>query len=490
MALAILIVIAIVLRIPHLTGSFWLDEAAQALESSRPFTQQLLIRGDFQPPLIHYLTHFSLYFSDSEWWLRTIAALIPGLITIGVFYKITNLWFSKKVAIWSTLLLTTSSFHIFFSQELRPYSLPAMFALLSWYFLNKENNFKNLAIFTLATIGGLYSSYLYPLVLITQGLWTIIFRKKTWQKFLTTAILSALAFLPWMPSFLDQLSAGGDVREQLPGWDQVVSLTQGKAIFLTLGKFLFGLDKIDLTPLVFLSLLSLLLIGLCLGKDLYLEIKKENNHFTKVKNKYLQVLLIFFTPLLLAWLISFAVPVLSPKRVLYLLPFFYLLIVAPLDFLPKKTAPVLLILTVFFINIFTTTHYYFDKNLQREDWRTLHTQIIKRFEDKNAIAVFSHPEAFSPWRWYDGTDFPSLATGTLSVSQVPDLSEKFKVINDYQYVLVFDYLRTLSDPENKIMETVSSFGFKEIEVIDTPNIGFVRIYARPEAVLSSLDQEF
>jgi len=365
-----------------------------------------------------------------------------------------------------------------------------MFTLLSWYFLNKEANLKNLSFFTLTTIAGLYSSYLYPLVAISQGLFVIIFKRQIWQKFLTTAILSALAFLPWTPSFLDQLSAGGDVREQLPGWDQVVSLTQGKAIFLTLGKFLFGLDKIDPTPLVFLSLLSLLLIGLCLGKDFYLEIKKENNHFAKVKNNYLQVLLIFFVPLLLAWVISFVVPVLSPKRVLYLLPFFYLLISAPLDFLPKKTAPVLLVLTVFLLNIFTTTHYYFNKNLQREDWRTLHAQIVKRFENKKAIALFSHPEAFSPWRWYDGNDFPSLATGTLSVSQVSDLSEKFKVINDYQYVLVFDYLRTLSDPENKIPATVSSFGFKEIEVIDTPNIGFVRIYAKPEAVLSSLDQEF
>lgn len=321
-------------------------------------------------------------------------------------------------------------------------------------------------------------------------LWQLFEKTNFWQKFLTTGILSALAFLPWLPSFLGQLNEGGNVREQLPGWDQVVSLTQGKALFLTLGKFLFGLDKIDPSPLVFLSLLSLLLIGLCLGKDFYLAAKIKDSFTKNLKNKYLQVLLIFSAPLILAWLVSFAVPVLSPKRVLYLLPFFYLLITAPLDLLPKKIAPKLLVATILIINLVTTTHYYFDKNLQREDWSTLHTQITNRFGNKQAIAIFSHPEAFSPWRWYDGNDFPSLSTGTLSVSQVPDLSEKFKTINDYQYVLIFDYLRTLSDPENKIPETVMSFGYKEIEVIDTPNIGFVRIYAKPEAVLSSLDLEF
>lgn len=485
MTLVILIVISILLRLPHLNGSFWLDEAAQALESSRPFAEQHLIRPDFQPPLIHYLTHFSLYLSNSEWWLRSIGALIPGIITIVIFYKLASSWFSKKVALWSTLLLATSSFHIFFSQELRPYSLPAMFALISWYALSKKTNFQTLLIFTLATIFGLYASYLYPFVALSQAIWVWLFKRQIWQKFTTTAIISALAFLPWLPSFLGQLNEGGNVREQLPGWDQVVSLTQGKALFLTLGKFLFGLNKIDPTPLVFISLLSLILIGLCLGKDFYLAYHKKEESLLKMKNKYIWILVIFLAPLLLAWLISFAVPVLSPKRVLYLLPFFYLLITAPLDLLPKKIAPILLVITVFIINIFTTANYYFDKNLQREDWRTLHTQIVTRFENRNAIAVFSHPEAFSPWRWYDGNDFPSLATGTLSVSQVPDLSEKFKVVNNYQYVLVFDYLRTLSDPEDKILNTIKAFGYKEIEVIDTPNIGFVRVYAKPEAVLTS-----
>lgn len=494
MPIVFLLILAFILRLPHLNGSFWLDEAAQALESIRPFSQQHLIQADFQPPLIHYLTHFALYISHSEWWLRTVISLIPGLVTIGALYHLAKKWFSPQVAFWSSLLLATSSFHIFFSQELRPYSLPAMFAILSWFFLDKlvsdkkpqlGKSLTNLIGLTLTTIFGLYASYLYPFALITQFIWVLLFYRQHWQKFFTAALLSALAFLPWLPSFLGQLGEGGNVREQLPGWDQVVSLTQGKALFLTLGKFTFGVVKIDPSPLIFITVISLLLIGLALFKNTVVAYQNKNQDLKKTQPKLFSLVVIFLTPLILAWLVSFFVPVLSPKRVLYLLPFFYLILAAPLDLLPKKVAPKVLVSAILIINLITTFSYYFDQTLQRENWRDLHTRIVSQFNNRQALAVFSHPEAFAPWRWYDDGQFPSLATGTLSVSQIPDLREKFKTVNDYRYILVFDYLRSLSDPNDLIISEIEAYGFKEIEVIDTPNIGFVRVFARPEAVLSS-----
>lgn len=501
MALFVLLVLAWLLRVPHLNGSFWLDEAAQALESARPLAQQHLIRADFQPPLIHYLTHFALNFSASEWWLRTIVALIPGLITIAVFYLLAKKWFSARVAFWSSLLLATSSFHIFFSQELRPYSLPAMFALLAWFWLERLASAKstqlwtialNFLCFSLTTVAGFYSSYLYPLLLISQALWVFACHRQTSRRFVVASLVAGLAFLPWLPNFLQQLQVGGDVRQQLPGWDRVVSLTPEKSLFLTVGKFIFGLAKIDATPLIFLSVIALLLVGLVLIRDVVVvvEIFTKFKSKLKIDQKLLTLAIAFFSPLLLAWLISFFVPILSPKRVLYILPFFYLFIASLLHFLPRKKAPMVLIGILLIINLATTAQYYFDRQIQREDWRGLHTEIITRFGERRAIAVFSHPDVFAPWRWYDNGKFPTLATGTLSVSQVPDPRALFKPINNYQYVLVFDYLRSLSDPENLIIKEVTAYGFSEIEVIDRPNIGFVRVFAKPEAVLSSRQLEF
>jgi len=62
--------LAFFLRLVRVNDSFWLDEAAQALESLRPLKEQLQIAYDFQPPLYHLLVHFISRFCAEEWWLQ------------------------------------------------------------------------------------------------------------------------------------------------------------------------------------------------------------------------------------------------------------------------------------------------------------------------------------------------------------------------------------------------------------------------------------
>ena len=44
------IFLGFLLRIVNLNQSFWLDEAAQVIESARPLSEQLNIAADFHPP--------------------------------------------------------------------------------------------------------------------------------------------------------------------------------------------------------------------------------------------------------------------------------------------------------------------------------------------------------------------------------------------------------------------------------------------------------
>jgi uncharacterized membrane protein len=527
--IVVILLLAFGLRLPLLDGSFWLDEAAQALESSRPFSQQLLIRADFQPPLIHYITHFALYLGKSEWWLRLFGALIPGLVTIFASYKVGERLFNKKIGLISSLLLATSSFHIFYSQELRPYSLPAMFALLSWWVLvsltnqadknlenislknNHNNSFEikklNLRIdkrwFLLALLNalGLYSSYLYPFLLISQIVFIFVQHREYIQQIIFSLLLSSLAFFPWLPSFLGQLQEGGSVREQLPGWDKVVSITQTKAIGLTFGKFIYGVLNIDFTLVFTFTTLIMGSLVLIIYKDVdkkgavdYLrslfiktKLKKETQQHLR---SLITLLIAFFVPLVTAWLISFWVPVLRPKRVLYLLPFFYILFSSSFVFAKKQLFANLVIGLLLLVNFYSTTSYFFNQNLQRENWRDLYSEVTRLYPKENSIVIFSHPAAFSPWRWYDNQDYPQLSTGTLHVDQIANMKEMFKQINDYQYVLAFDYLRTLSDPQDKIINEVTSYGYEQIDIINYPNIGFVRVFARKDSVLSYHSRQF
>jgi len=192
----LILILAFILRLPLLNGSFWLDEAAQFLESARPLAQQFSIKDDFQPPLMHLLTFVSIRFGNllnlgrTEWWLRLLPSLLPGIFTIYASYRLGLKLANRRVALWASLFLASSSLHIFYSQELRPYSLSAMFGILATWqllaMLPKPTQTKKIpnkavpkatALFTLFSILGLYSSYLYPFLLIGQLIYLF------WQQF-------------------------------------------------------------------------------------------------------------------------------------------------------------------------------------------------------------------------------------------------------------------------------------------------------------------
>lgn len=466
----LVLLIALFFRWPLLNGSFWLDEAAQALESVRPFFDQWQIVPDFQPPLLHYLVHFVARASTDEAWLRLWGALIPGLVTIWVTYKLGKQLFSERAGLLAALLLATSSFHVFYSQELRPYSLSAMWGMLTtWLLLSPNFQWWKFALLSLA---GLYSSYLYPFLLLPQ-LWLLWRQERGKERVMKTVATIGVLYLPWLPMFFQQLNAGQALRLNLPGWENVVSLPQFKALALVPLKFIFGVT--DLAPTPFF-IIALMLLGLSL-----VFIWREKLQLTQsVKN----LLILLLAPLLLSWLVSFAVPVIQPKRLIFLLPIAYLLTAWPLAKKVKLKSWLWLLPTLLlFLNLWSSWQYWTQPSLQRENWRALKQQIIADFPAERTLAVFAFDEAFAPWRWYQPDVVATLALGEQSVSQIDDLSTKLKPVTNYQYVLVFDYLRDLTDPTDQLLKTVEGFGFVGRGVLDYPGIGFVRIYTLPETTL-------
>lgn len=517
--LLLILLIAILLRLPHLNGSFWLDEAAQALESSRPFSQQLEIAHDFQPPLLHYLVHFALYLGKSEWWLRTVGALIPGLLTIAGAYVLAKQMYGEKVAVIASVLLMTNSFHIFYSQELRPYSLPSMFAVWSWIALMKirskkeeRRNYRTTVLSWLPyinlTILGLYSSYLYPFLIPAQFLYVLlqeIKRKKTKKQtilnqlnrptdlstlfhsaqddkkinikeFLLANVVSGLTFLPWVPFFLNQLKVGQQLRMTLPTWETVVSIPQLKALPLLLGKFTLGVIQFNQDSTTYIS------VGLLIATLLTLFNKKL---FKKTTLTSLQLPFIWFVlPVLFAWLTSFFVPVVRPKRFLIVLPALYLgfgilnksiSAAKEQNRVKKNNIAFLLLLT---LNLFSTYQYYTNPQLQRENWRDLINEIQENYPKEQSVAVFSYPAPFSPWDWYADPSYPTVTTGQVAIDRELNLDQRIKSIYDKEYVLVFDYLRDLTDPEDKLIKEIENYGFSEVGALDYPNIGLVRIFVK------------
>lgn len=501
-----LFVIALGFRLPLLNGSFWLDEAAQALESSRPFSEQLNIAYDFQPPLLHYITHFALYFSRSEWWLRLIGAVLPGVISICATYWIGKKLIDQKTGFLAAILMATNSFHIFYSQELRPYALPLMLGSLSWLvllyweapkkklqFFKKHPLFSWYSAYTVLTLLGLYSSYLYPFLIISQALYILVRKRELLITYIYHAIFWVAGFLPWLPFFYEQLTVGGELRSTLPNWETVVSIESSKSLALVIGKFMFGVLDLQFSLLFIAGAFVLMLPIAWAASIIFLPHgalqrltdrlmtiagKKSKKDTDQLRNALWLLLFWFVIPLVTSWLISFIVPVLRPKRVLFLMPAFYLLIVASLQSFPHQKIKQIFLGILLLLNVYSTYQYFTSPRLQREDWRTLHQNVTYLYP-ADSVAVFSFPEPFAPWMWYNQESYPSLATGTLAIKDA-DLELLQESVSTYTYVLTFDYLRDLTDPNNKLGTMLQNAGYQEMDYIDQTNIGFVRVYAQPQ----------
>jgi len=64
--------------------------------------------------------------------------------------------------------------------------------------------------------------------------------------------------------------------------------------------------------------------------------------------------------------------------------------------------------------------------------------------------------------------------------------DRSKELLKYDYILVFDHLRTLTDPNDEILDLVKDFGYSQVELIDYPNIGFVRVFVKHDARISAV----
>ena len=462
-----------------MNDSFWLDEAAQALESLRPLKEQLQIAYDFQPPLYHLLVHFISRFCAEEWWLR-LASVIPGIITVVAVYAISQRLFAqKKLGLLAPLLLATSSFHIFFSQELRPYALAAMFGTLSWLFLLKweeSKNEKNFWTFCFLSILGVYTMYVYLFLSASQLLYLWLFIPKKRKLLLLGVASIALLFLPWMPMFLQQMKVGTHLQQQLPGWSSVVSAPQSIVLAHLALRFIGGVQTFNNmqweyiyfgAPILLLLILFVHSIKIALGN------KKEHLLFRVV-------FFWFFLPIFASWLFSFILPVLSPKRALFSLPGFFIFVTAVTMYLRPKLQ---YFVAGFFlmINVIGILLYWSSPLLQREGWREALSVLQKSYSAENTVAVFGFYEPFAPWNYYKdelGIKFSTVAVAAERAVDPATLDISMKPTLAYSNVLVFDYLRDLSDPGKNIERWLDTHGYQEKTPLDTKNIGFIRLFQK------------
>ncbi len=463
----LILALALVLRLVLINQSFWLDEAATLLTARLPLSNLFpAMAGEFHPPLLHLIMHFWLSFGNySEWFLR-LPSIFAGLGTIYFLYLTLIHLFPQKrsIALLAVFLLSISPLHIYYSQELRMYSLSAFFTTSSWYLLlrllDEPKSKLFFSLFLLTCLGNLYSFYGSFFILAAQLVFVLFYHRRFLFRLLVIDILLFLSYLPWLPFLAIQLKGGQWLTQTLPGWKLLSGSLTLKSLLLipakfSLGRINFGTQRLYLFAAASTTIyfLSLVLLGL--------------------KNKKLTPFIYWLTvPLIAATLISFKTPILGYWRYVFLLPSFFGLIAAGLNFLPRS----LRLLNIFIVTItmaLSNLLFWVTPAFQREHWREAVSFVQS---ETSAVSIFAFSDAFAPVRWYAPTLTYTAPLQDLTVDpSLLDLNLS-QAVKDKEKVYYFEYLSGLTDPHGNIRSWLTNAGFAQVNIHDFSGVGFVYEY--------------
>jgi len=469
----IVLILAFVLRHILANQSFWLDEGATLVISNRPFMDIFgYLATDFHPPLYYLITNLLLKLGlTSEVTLR-LPNIAFGVLTIYFLYRLLELLngkinfkiFSHKVPfpIIGALLLTLNPLHIYYSQELRMYSLSAMLATLTWLLLIKWNmtkSNKHLVLFTIFTTTNLFTFYGAVFNLGAQLIYVIIYHRKMLNRFLLSTLVVSVCFVPWIPTLQAQF-AGSAFLKSLPGWTTISGELSLKSLFLIPAKFSFGRINFSTSK-------SLLLVG-GVTTFYYLSLM-----LLSLRQKVSRLFIIWLSvPIVLAAIFSLSSPMLGYWRYIYLIPAFTALMALGISQLPPKLANLNLMIIIF-TALFANYVFWTTPAFHREDWRSATRFVMEQQQDQNAQSIFAFADAFAPVLWYQ----PELRY----IAPLKDLNEDPSLLdlrlsqgtNGKSDVYYFHYLSELTDPSHNISTWLNNAGYTLTSTQDFNGVGFV-----------------
>ncbi|MBX3053707.1 MAG: glycosyltransferase family 39 protein [Caldilineaceae bacterium] len=238
------IFVAFALRLHHLGAeSLWYDETVSAFLARQTIPELLSHTArDIHPPAYYLLLHgWALLAQPSlERGLEFLYAwpsLFWGVLLLPLIYALGRRFFAGRVAVIALWLAGVSPYHIWYSQEVRMYTLAAFLGLLclwgvvDWWQQSGQQPLaragqRGLLVYTLAAAAGLYTLYYFAFLLIALNLlvlgWAVRRPAARYQNLTAWLAANFVAFLlwsPWLPIFWRQM-----IDPPVPPWRGELSI--------------------------------------------------------------------------------------------------------------------------------------------------------------------------------------------------------------------------------------------------------------------------
>ncbi|MFA5880517.1 MAG: glycosyltransferase family 39 protein [Candidatus Margulisiibacteriota bacterium] len=353
--LIFILIISLILRLISIGQSLWLDEAISA-NVIRLNTVDIITNfsiHDFHPPLYYLLLRGWTGLAGNGVFSLRLLSIIFSLVTIWVVYLIGKKIKNKNLGLWAAIFTGFNPLFVYFSQEVRMYSLVTMcLTLVLLYFIkiikNKKNNSLNIFWFNFWSFFSFFSFYGSIFLLAAFGLYFLINKKIKLLLLTNIGILLAIAILS--PLLLIQITNSRTMLQTVVNWDLVLGKANLKDLLLILLKFSSG--RISFLPKYLYYLVS----------GIWATIVFAIAIWGTRKNKLLGFL--FVVPIILGFVFSLWSPLLQYFRFLYLIPILGLLLALGI----KKDSLKLVAGGIFLI---FSLIYLLNPIFHREDWKSL-----------------------------------------------------------------------------------------------------------------------
>jgi len=419
--------------------SMWPDEGLSIYRAHQDLphilSNEIVIQGitpqDTQPPLYFILLHFLTGAAGDSEFAAKFGSVAWGILLVPLFYAFGRRLLGGGAGLWSALIVALSPVYLWYSQEIRGYTMLVFLTLFSNYALlrlwESEQESQRLSrrivfwliFYLLTTIAALYTHYTAFLVLLFQ--WVMALSLTMWQRrwwmvgLLGGASLFALPFLPFL---LSRLQMGAE-----RGYSFVPLFIIVRDLW---NSFSLGIS-VRLRDVIWLDYLFLFVFLLGL-----LMVDQGKNKRRLGKSVYLLGYLLI--PILTLYLLCHLKPMYQGVRHLLICsPPYYLALGAGLDTLSRRFRfrALLVVLPLAGGIAYSTHNYFFDPRYAKDDLRSM-VRYVKEHIEPGEIVVISDAVTSHLWEYYYGegllwTALPPYPSkpGQETVEEMGALGEKY-----------------------------------------------------------------
>jgi 4-amino-4-deoxy-L-arabinose transferase-like glycosyltransferase len=407
--LLLIFLVAFALRLYRLGyQSIWYDEAVSihlAMKDLRGLTQHTA--GDIHPPLYYYLLHFWTKAAGTSEFSAAFLSLVFGILIIAGCYRLGTDLYDRRVGLLTAFLVGVSPFNLWYSQEIRMYTLGAFLGLVSLYCLirladltgrddqaqsvsaeasihGRGGKWKLWIGYVLSAVAGLYTLYYFAFLLVFENLlvsgWRLASRRARrdppafLRRWVLAQLLVVLLYLPWLPVALRQA-----LDPPVPPWRSFTGL--GSVILESWTALSLG-QSVDPESLLVWPVLSFMFALYLLG---------VRGVRTESRGPLKSILLCGYTfvPLFFIYLLSLRTPLFHVRYAFTYSPPFYLLLAVGLAGLMRSWRLALPIgLTVIALACgYSTYRYHFDPQYAADDHRGAVSYMEKGIAPGDAVLV-------------------------------------------------------------------------------------------------------